>query len=134
MGIPGPLPPETVQSPVLQMYIDSNKDVYYVTAALYPNGDLYLVHWADGDNHLPTVLQKVVAVVAVDHGVRCDLEDNRTCTFKRLSTGDIINVEGRTITLYDELGTDLFPHTKHEDFNRFKVLFPDKLGAERKRW
>lgn len=129
----GPLPFESIQTPTIHIYTTSSKSVYHVTAALYPNGDLYLVHWEDGDT-LPMTQQKVESVEAVEHGVVCHMGKGGTTTFKRLGTGDIINVESRTITLHDELGTTLFPMVKNDDLNKFRVLFPDKLGTERKRW
>lgn len=129
----GPLPFESIQTPTIHIYTSSSKTMYRVTAALYPTGDIYLIH-SELDDTLPFIQQKVASVEIVEHGVVCHLEDRKTCTFKILSTGDIINVESRTITLHDELGADMFPSTKNDEFNKFRMLFPDKLVAERKRW
>lgn len=119
------LPYGTLCSPVLNVYhkgLDTTPIV--IRACLFRNGSIYLVHKKD-DSGKPIHRQRIQCITPIEGGVICLLANRKTATYKLASTGDILHVESRQLTIRDTMRPIRFPHTTHEEFTMLKVLFPD---------
>ena len=134
LAIPEVLPEGTIQTPPVALYLsdDAEANIYYITVGLYPNGKIYLLHWSDKMN-IPVRKLEILGINTHNRNVVCNLENGEVTTFKRLSSGDIVNLDMETIAFRSDMGDNPFYITPNPEFNKLSLLFTDRIvGRTRK--